>query len=253
MATVSTVNGELRRRVVLELLDTHGRVRLDEVAARLGVSSMTARRDLAELEAAGLLRRVRGGAVRVAGPRSFAERLATEIDAKRTIARKSAALVPDSGHVAFDASSTSGVLLEAMPANAGRTVVTNSIENFRTAATRAPQSALLIGGRSEPRTQSLVGPLACRAAGVLRYERFFTSAATADASSGTFEATPDEAQVKLVLAERSASTVVLLTSSKLDGDGDVRALAWDEVDVLVTELDPSAAELDGIRDLVELL
>ena len=253
MATVSTVNGELRRRVVLELLESHGRVRLDDVAARLGVSGMTVRRDLAELEAAGLLRRVRGGAVGVARARSFAERLATDIAAKRAIARKAAALVPRAGYVAFDASSTVAVLLETIPADSAHIAVTNSVESFRAVASRAPERSILVGGEAEVLTESLVGPIACRAAASLQYERFFASASAADTVWGTSEVTPREAQVKQVFAERAGSTVLLLAAGKLRDRGVARALEWDEIDVVVTELPPEAAELDELRDLVELL
>jgi DNA-binding LacI/PurR family transcriptional regulator len=52
-----------RHELILRSLRRHGRLRVADLAAELGVSAITVRRDLAELDAAGLLRRVHGGAV----------------------------------------------------------------------------------------------------------------------------------------------------------------------------------------------
>ncbi|MFC0624959.1 substrate-binding domain-containing protein [Kribbella deserti] len=52
-----------RHDLILENLRQHGRLRVGELATELGVSVITIRRDLGELDALGLLRRVHGGAV----------------------------------------------------------------------------------------------------------------------------------------------------------------------------------------------
>jgi DNA-binding LacI/PurR family transcriptional regulator len=52
-----------RHELILRSLRRHGRLRVAELVTELGVSAITVRRDLAELDQAGLLRRVHGGAV----------------------------------------------------------------------------------------------------------------------------------------------------------------------------------------------
>jgi DNA-binding LacI/PurR family transcriptional regulator len=52
-----------RHELILRSLRRHGRLRVAELATELGVSAITVRRDLGELDSAGLLRRVHGGAV----------------------------------------------------------------------------------------------------------------------------------------------------------------------------------------------
>ena len=52
-----------RRARLRELLAQDGAIRLESAAELLRVSAMTVRRDLADLEAEGVVRRVRGGAV----------------------------------------------------------------------------------------------------------------------------------------------------------------------------------------------
>ena len=62
--------GPERRAEILAALRAHGKVRAADLAAALGVSVDTVRRDLDELAAAGLLRRVHGGRCRRGRPRA---------------------------------------------------------------------------------------------------------------------------------------------------------------------------------------
>src|SRR4051812_47412166 len=110
MAITSTAESEDRRARLLATLSTDNVIQLTEAATEFGVSTMTIRRDLEALEAEGLLRRVRGGAVSVIGPRPFGERRAVRLRAKEAIAEKALALVPRAGSIALDASTTIGTL-----------------------------------------------------------------------------------------------------------------------------------------------
>src|SRR5215207_4079540 len=78
-----------RQAAILRVLDDAGRVISAQVAERLGVSIDTVRRDLAELEVAGALRRVHGGAVppaREPAPRRYVDRLEQEAPARAVVA-----------------------------------------------------------------------------------------------------------------------------------------------------------------------
>ncbi|WP_022872960.1 DeoR/GlpR family DNA-binding transcription regulator [Nesterenkonia alba] len=253
MATSSSLGAESRRATLLEILQAQGRISIAEAADNLDVSPMTLRRDLADLEAAGRLRRVRGGAVAPPQPRSFAERSARRAAAKRTIAQKALQLVPAEGMCAVDASSTAGVLLAGLSEAADLTVVTNSAENFEAAAGKPGITPVLIGGHRQATTRSFVGPLAELVASSVHCSRFFTSAAALDATWGSSESTPEEASLKRTVVEHSDSTVLLADSSKLETRAAARGIALEDVDLLVTELDPSDSALDPYRELIDLV
>ena len=247
---MATLLGEDRRSRLLEILARDGALRLDPVADELGVSAMTVRRDLDDLEAAGLARRVRGGAVAPVLPRPFGERMSTRSSSKSVIARKALDLVPATGAVAFDASTTSGVLLGEVSA-CDLVVATNSIDNAATARRRPGVRSVLVGGELDERSGSFVGAVACRAAASLGYARFFTSASAAS-EHGTSEVSLEEAQLKGVFADRSEQTILLLDASKLGRTAVAHGLDWARVDILVTDLDPDDDRLDPYRNLTEL-
>jgi DeoR/GlpR family transcriptional regulator of sugar metabolism len=85
------VLAETRRREITEALRSNGAVTVAELETRFGVSPMTARRDLDELERRGLVRRTHGGAVlptTSAHEDSFARRMKVETEAKRRSPRR---------------------------------------------------------------------------------------------------------------------------------------------------------------------
>jgi DeoR family fructose operon transcriptional repressor len=228
-----------------------GRLEITAAALELGVSEMTIRRDLKELEERGTLKRVRGGAIAV-GPQAFADRRRTAGKAKGVIAAKLVELVPASGAVAFDASSTVMRLASSLTSAQDLLVLTNGPETFSTLHGIVGVRAMLTGGELEQRTGSLVGPLACRAASTLSVERLFMSAAGVDPTMGATEPCLEEAEVKRALSGAATSVVLALDSSKLDSRAVAVSLAWDAVELLVTELAPSDPRLAPYRDVVEI-
>jgi DeoR family fructose operon transcriptional repressor len=241
-----------RLELMRHRLDTDGRVRVTELAAELGVSEMTVRRDLEMLVDEGVAQRVRGGAVAV-GPQEFDARARQHAREKARLAEKLVALIGAGGAIGIDASSTLQRLAARLGEARDLTVLTNGPETFRALHEHPGVTALLTGGELDPRTGSLIGPLAARAARDVMLRRLFVSAAALDAELGSSEANLEEAEVKLALAGSAAEVVLAIDSSKLGYRAPARAFTLDRVDVLVTELDPDDARLDPYRGHCRIL
>ena len=86
---------------ILDLARAEGRVTVDDLAHRFGVTAQTIRRDLAELDEAGKLERVHGGAILRSGTVNigYQERAALNAEEKRAIARACAAEIPEGASV----------------------------------------------------------------------------------------------------------------------------------------------------------
>jgi len=246
------VAAEARLRWLTATLGESGSVTISDAAAALGVSEMTIRRDLTELEDRGAARRVRGGALPL-GPHTFAERHQRRTRAKAQIATKLAALLPTAGIVAFDASSTVMRLTAALTTARDLTIVTNGPETFAALEGQPGVTGILTGGQLDPRTGSLVGPIACRSAVQLTARCFIASAAGVDVEHGATEATLEEAEVKRVLATSADEVILAVDSSKLEKPAGAVSLEWVNVDVLVTELDPKDKRLRALRRLVRVI
>lgn len=233
-------------------LEEDGRAKVGDLASWLGVSEMTIRRDLDELERRGELTRVRGGATLV-GPRAFAERTGRHARAKRRIAAKLVELVPDGIAVGLDASSTILRLAEELANARDVTVLTNGPECFNALRAFANLEVLLTGGRIDPRTGSLVGPLALRSIHDMSLHTLFLSSAGLDPEVGSTESTLEEATVKQALAATSHRVVLAVDSTKLAQRAPAKCLPLDAIDVLVTDLDPNDPKLGPYRAIPTIL
>lgn len=233
-------------------LESENVVTFTAAAQALGVSEMTIRRDVVELEERGAARRVRGG-VQAIGPMTFAQRRDRMARAKSRVAAKLTDLIPPTGAISFDASSTVMRAAASMTSARDLVVLTNGPDTFAALQGRPGVQALSTGGQLDARTGSLVGPLACRAAGQLSVGLLFTSAAAVDPAAGALEATLDEAEVKRAMAAAADEVVLAVDSSKLAARGFAVSIDWDRIDMLVTELPPSDARLQPFRGLAELL
>jgi DeoR family fructose operon transcriptional repressor len=248
----STIAAEDRLAWMREQLATSGRIEITEAAAALDVSEMTIRRDLQELEALGYARRLRGGAVPV-GPTPLADRRRRDAAAKARIAAKLLPLIPEAGAVGFDASSTLLRLANAIDGSRDLTIVTNSTDTFHALQHKPGIRPVLTGGELDSRTDSLVGPVAERAAGEILQERFIMSAAALDPELGASEACVEEAEVKRAFAASAKEVVLAAASSKLGTRAVARSLPWDRVALLVTELDPTDPRLKPYHANARLL
>lgn len=121
-----------RYRKIREHLAAHGRVSVDRMVEDFSVSRETVRRDLMEMELAGELRRVRGGAVPVTREdTTFDIRITRRLQEKRAIAARALKLLQNGMTVFMDAGSTSTTMAEALAEPNGltdMTFLTNSID-----------------------------------------------------------------------------------------------------------------------------
>lgn len=245
---------ERRTAHIRAALQVAERVRIADLAKELNVSEMTIRRDLQELEAEGVVRRVRGGAVPVGpGPVPFGERTQHQARAKGKIAAKLLRLVDQTGAIGIDASSTMLRFAAKLQGARDLTIMTNSLETFAVLQGKLGLTPILTGGQLDSRTGSLTGTIATRAAGGLLLKRLFTSAAGVDPEFGSTEACLEEAEVKRAFGAVAEEIVLAVDSTKLGTRAVARAFRWSEVALLVTELAPDDRRLDPYRQITEIL
>lgn len=118
-----------RRQEIMEQLVAQGTVDLEDLAERFAVSKMTIHRDLDQLEEAGLLRKVRGGASIESSTQFESDFLYREQRAtaeKRLIAHAALKLVEPGMTVIINDGSTAGLLGELLAEKRPLTVITNN-------------------------------------------------------------------------------------------------------------------------------
>ena len=239
---------EDRRRLIGDLLLATGAVTVAAVEARFGVSAMTARRDLHELERRGLARRTHGGAVlpTVASHEdSFDRRLGLASDAKQRLARAAVAMITPHETVFLDSSTTSYfVAREIVASGVAITALTNSLPVMNLLASEAGPNVELIGvgGTLRALTRSFVGAGATRTVNEHYGDRLFLSVKGVVDGDTLTDADSLEADVKRTMIEHVRDAVLLLDGSKLEVRGLVAIAPLSQVSrVLLTDVDPQQA------------
>ena len=170
---------EERQKDILKLLYEKGRVSVADLSRSLYVSEMTVRRDLAEMEKGGFLRRYRGGAVLKinTGEMPIGERILLDRKEKEKLAAKCIDYLSDGITVFIDSSSTCQYILPYLSQYKNITVVTNSISALLTLG-KLHIFCILIGGEYYEQDMCTVGSLAEHYVNELNVDvAFYTTAA----------------------------------------------------------------------------
>lgn len=119
-----------RRRKIIDMIDSQGMVRVEELSELFGVSEMTIYRDLERLEKEGYLKKTLGGAIKnlsTALETSFMRRLQTNWEEKRRIARKAVEYIGEGDSVALDSSTSTLALAKELRERSNLTVIRKSV------------------------------------------------------------------------------------------------------------------------------
>lgn len=214
-----------RRRLILELLRERGSVSVGAVQERFGVSSMTARRDLALLTEAGFARRTHGGAMLpelAAHEDSFRSRLEQDIDVKVRMAKAvMATLEPDETVFVDSSSSAYYVVREIVDAGMPLTVLSNSLPVISMlGSAEAPQIELFaIGGSFRRLTRSFVGPEAVRMIGRYSVDRLVFSVKGIELGGYLTDPDPLEADVKRKMIDCARIALLIAGAHKFEERG----------------------------------
>lgn len=244
-----------RHRHIIDALDEAGQVGVADLADRLAVSEMTVRRDLQELEQAGLLRRVHGGATRSLGRAwepPFRTREGRARDVKARIAALGAEYLRDGDAVGLDVGSTVLQLARHLEERSNLTVVTASLRVASEVAARVALEQdlrlVLTGGVVRSEELSMTGRLAADTLGRLRLDTAFIGVGGIDPVEGATEYNLEDAEVKRAMIARSQRVVVLADASKLGSVCFAAVAPLAEVDVVVTDADADAATVARLRE-----
>lgn len=245
-----------RQAVLQETVSNEGFVSIATIAVDLGVSEMTIRRDLNELEKQGLVTRTHGGAVTPAGKArpvvdlvepSFDARCRKNGDSKAAIGRVAADMAAPGETIGIDVGSSTYYLARALAARpGGLKIFTN---NLRAALVfgETTNRIYLPGGFVHQREMSANGSIAVEQLENYWFDRVFIGVSGITAG-GCFDYSLEDTEVKRVYLDRADEVVVLCDSSKFERMSAVRVCGFDAVDVLITDAAPPTALKEALEE-----
>jgi DeoR/GlpR family transcriptional regulator of sugar metabolism len=238
-----------RRDLLLERLRLDGRLVAKDLAAELGVSEDSVRRDLRELAAAGLCQRVYGGALPVSPAiADHAGRERLEPASKQRVAAVAARLVVPGSTAILDGGTTVLAVVRALPLDLAATVVTHSPTVAAALVDHRDVEVFLLGGRLFKHSLVTCGAAAVEAAQGVTADVFLLGVTGVHHEAGLTTGDADEAAMKRALARRAADTYVLASAEKIGAASRFVVLPLGDVTGVITDADP---DVPAVRDLVE--
>lgn len=217
---------EERRQAIIDILIESRAVDLEDLAQRFAVSKMTIHRDLDDLELAGVLRKVRGGATIDAGTQfesDFRFRELQEADVKRAIAEAAAELVEPGMTVMINDGSMASVLGDVLARKKPMTIITNNAAILERNKGENSLTLMGLGGVYSTKFNAYFGIVTEEALSRLRADIAFISA---PAVSGRVAYHMDETVVRTKRAMMASSRQsCLLINSRRFGHTALHVLA----------------------------
>lgn len=234
-----------RYEQILERLRADGPAEVGALAVLLDVSAATVRRDLARLEADGVLTRVHGGAALPSAPEPpFAQVDSSHTPDKEAVAAAAADLVGDGEVVLLDIGTTTNRVAARLR---GRnvTVITSSLAVYEELAGDSATELILLGGVVRRNYRSLVGFLTEHALGQVHADRLFLGTSGVRPDGSVLDTTVVEVPVKQSMLRAADQVVLLADRSKFPGSGLARVCGAGDVDVLVSSegADPTTVQV----------
>ncbi|WP_062316157.1 DeoR/GlpR family DNA-binding transcription regulator [Demequina maris] len=243
-----------RRQLLLDRLARDGRIVAKDLAAELGMSEDTIRRDLRELDAEGLAVRVYGGAL-PASPAvvDYAARTRVAPDSKSSVATVAASLIEPGMTVILDGGTTALATVAALPRDLDCTLITHSV-TVAAALLEHRASVLIIGGGLFKHSAVACGAAAVEAAMGVSGDLFLLGVTGVHAEAGLTTGDADEAAMKRTLASRCADTYVMASEEKIGAASRFAVLGLDQVTGVITDADPDSRAMRELRQAgVELV
>lgn len=233
------MDAEERRRVILETARRSGSVEVVGIAADLGVSKETVRRDLTVLDDHGLVRRTHGGAypVESAGfETTLSYRTTDQVREKSRIAAAAVELLGDAETVYVDEGYTPQLIAAGLPRDRPLTVVTSSLATAGTLAPVENITVLLLGGRVRGSTLATVDHWAAHMLSGLVIDLAYIGANGISRQWGLTTPDPAVSEVKAQVMAVSRRRVLSGVHSKFGATSFCRFAGVADVEAIVTDV-----------------
>ncbi|CDZ29505.1 DeoR/GlpR family DNA-binding transcription regulator [Neorhizobium galegae] len=206
-----------RKSLLLDMLRREGQVIAKRAAEEFSLSEDTIRRDLREMAAEGLLRRVHGGAMPISPDLpDLSARRAVSSGVKQRLGRAAADMVKPGQTIFLDGGTSTAEIARALPRDFAFTIVTHSPTIAAELEHHPTAEVTLIGGRLYKHSMVATGAAAMAQIALMRPDIFFLGVTALHPARGLSTGDFEEAAIKRHIAACSAETITLVTEEKLD-------------------------------------
>ena len=240
-----------RRNAILAKLNTQGKVIVTDLSREFDVTEETIRRDLEKLDNEGLAKKTYGGAVvnqNLNIDLPFNVRKRANVELKQKIAEKIAEMIHDGDYIMLDASSTAIYVTKCISDRKNITLITNSVEIMLELADKSDWNILSTGGSLKKGALSLVGASAERMIRGFHVDLAVCSSKGIDLNMGITDSNEKDSEIKRAIFGAANRKILAVDSTKFDKISVVHVCDTADIDVVVTDTQPSERWIEHFKD-----
>ncbi len=242
---------EKRKKLVLDLLNEKEAISVQDVVKRCGVSEITIRRDLLDLEAKGMIIRTHGGAVKTLAVDhlfTYDQRFNRNRENKEAICREASRYIRDNDILFIDCGTTLIHLTRYIPKFTGVTVITNSLPVVSELINFPQVKLVMVGGEAVSERKAIYGPMAERNISRYHATKAFVGADGVTLAKGLSSFDEKESAITFKMIGNADEAYLLCDSSKIGKDSYITFAPLSEVDCLITDKDLEEGLFNTFRE-----
>lgn len=233
-----------RQEIILKEISLHNKVHSVELSELLQVSNDTIRRDIAELDEQGLISKVHGGAISKSFVSPFnSDNITYAAEEKQLIAKKALSLFKNDMVILTEGGTTILEMAKLIPSQLKATFITISPQVGIVLAQHGNLDVIGIGGKLIENGNLYIGSSVVEQLSNLRADYCILGANAFSSEAGLTDADWEVVQVKKALIRAAKKVVVVCISEKVNTQKWLKICGIEEIDYLITELDPTDPQL----------
>lgn len=228
-----------RQTYILRQVNLHNKVLSSLLSRDIHVSEDTIRRDLQELADEGKLIKVHGGALSYSfNDISYPTKTVYSHDQKKIIAQKAIALIQQGMFVLTSGGTTVIEMARSLPGHLRATFISGSIPAILEYMQHPNLDVIMIGDRISKNSKITIGGDAIARIRQINADLCFLGINAIDSRRGITDTDWDIVQLKKAMIESSHKVVCLTISEKINTLQPINICDVQDIDILITELDP---------------
>ncbi len=226
-----------RQPEILEIARLEGKVVVEDLADRFGVTVQTIRRDLTELAEAGKLERVHGGAVLPSGVSNigYEDRRGLNEEAKAAIARVCAREIPDGASVFLNIGTSTEAVARELLHHRDLMAVTNNM-NVANILVANPDCEIVVAGGVLRRSDGgLIGNLTTAAIEQFKVDYAVIGCSALDTEGDLLDFDIQEVHVSRTIIRQARQTYLVADRSKFQRSAPAKIASLGDLDHFFTD------------------
>ncbi len=227
-----------RQTDILDLARQQGKVTVEDLVARFGVTPQTIRRDLTELAESGQLERVHGGAMMPSGVTNigYEDRRDLNPDAKAAIAQRCAADIPNDCSVFLNIGTSTEAVARALLQHRNLMVITNNINVANILVANPEIDIMLAGGMLRRSDGGLTGSMTTELIEQFKVDVAVIGCSALDHDGDLLDFDMQEVSVSQTILRQARKSFLVADHSKFQRTAPARIGSLGQIDTFFTDL-----------------